>query len=63
SPDSPAAAVLKEGDVIWSTTQESLGGKFRGASADVADKITRQLRADYERAKKLAGVKIYHSQR
>ncbi|HOK46406.1 MAG TPA: hypothetical protein PLA43_03270 [Bryobacteraceae bacterium] len=55
--------INKEGDVIWSTTQESLGGKFRGASADVADKITRQLRADYERAKKLAGVKIYHSQR
>jgi hypothetical protein len=54
--------VNKDGDVIWSTTQESLGGKFRGASADVADKITRQLQADYERAKKLAGVKIYHSQ-
>jgi hypothetical protein len=46
--------VNKEGDVIWSTTQESLGGRFRGASADVADKITRQLLADYERARKLA---------
>jgi hypothetical protein len=45
--------VNKDGDVIWSTTQESLGGKFRGASADVADRITRQLAADYERAKKL----------
>lgn len=45
--------VSKDGDVIWSTTQESLGGKFRGASADVADKITRQLLADYERAKKV----------
>jgi hypothetical protein len=44
--------VNKDGDVIWSTTQESLGGKFRGASADVADKITRQLTADYERARK-----------
>jgi hypothetical protein len=44
--------VNKEGDVIWSTTQESLGGKFRGASADVADKITRQLVGDFERAKK-----------
>jgi hypothetical protein len=44
--------VNKEGDVIWSTTQESLGGKFRGASADVADKITRQLVSDYERARK-----------
>ncbi len=46
--------VTREGDVIWATTQESLGGKFRGASADVADKITRQLLADYERAKRLA---------
>ena len=35
--------VSKDGDVLWSTTQESLGAKFRGASADVADKITRQL--------------------
>jgi hypothetical protein len=45
--------VSKEGDVIWSTTQESLGGKFRGASADVADKITKRLMEDYERARKL----------
>jgi len=45
--------VSKDGDVIWSTTQESLGGKFRGASADVADKITKRLLEDYERAKKL----------
>ena len=44
--------VNKEGDVIWSTTQESLGGKFRGASADVADRIARQLLADVERARK-----------
>ncbi len=43
--------VAKDGDVLWSTTQESLGGKFRGASADVADKITRQLVADYQRAR------------
>jgi hypothetical protein len=40
--------VNKDGDVIWSTTQESNGAKFRGASADVADKITKQLKADYE---------------
>lgn len=45
--------VNKDGDVIWSTTQESLGGKFRGASADVAGKIAKQLIADFERAKKL----------
>jgi hypothetical protein len=43
--------VTKDGDVIWSTTQESMGGKFRGASADVADKITKRLTEDYEQAK------------
>lgn len=45
--------VNKDGDVLWSTTQESFGAKFRGASADVADKITRQLRSDLDRARKL----------
>jgi hypothetical protein len=44
----------KDGDVLWSTTQESLGAKFRGASADVAAKIARQMTSDYERAKKAA---------
>jgi hypothetical protein len=41
--------VNREGDVIWSVTEESLGGKFLGARADVADKIARQLTADYHR--------------
>jgi hypothetical protein len=45
--------VSKDGDVIWSTIQESFGGKFRGASADVADKITKRLLEDYTKAKKL----------
>ncbi len=45
--------VNKDGDVMWSTTQESLGAKFRGASADVADKITAKLKEDFERARKL----------
>ena len=45
--------VSKDGDVIWSTTQESMGGKFRGSSADVADRITKKLLEDYDRAKKL----------
>ena len=40
----------KEGDVLWSTTQESLGAKFRGARADVAAKIAHQITLDYERA-------------
>ena len=43
--------VNKDGDVIWSTTQESDGAKFRGASADVADKIARQLSADVDRVR------------
>jgi len=45
--------VNKDGDVIWSTTQESLGAKFRGASADVADKITAKLKEDFERARQM----------
>jgi len=43
--------VTKDGDVIWSATKESLGAKFRGASADVADKVMKQLTRDMERAK------------
>src|ERR1700730_17635784 len=31
--------VNKDGDVIWSATAESLGGKFLGASADVGETI------------------------
>ena len=45
--------VNKDGDVIWSTTQESLGGKFRGSGADVADKVMKKLLEDFARAKKL----------
>jgi len=43
--------VNRGGDVIWSTTQESQGAKFRSASADVADKVARQLLQDLERTK------------
>ncbi len=46
--------VSRDGDVIWSTTAESLGGKFLGASADVADKIAKRLVLDYTFAKKQA---------
>jgi hypothetical protein len=46
--------VDKDGDVIWSTIQESKGAKFRGASADVADKITKQLLEAFEKARKQA---------
>jgi hypothetical protein len=44
----------KDGDVLWSTTQESLGAKFRGAGADVAAKIARQMTLDIERARRAA---------
>jgi hypothetical protein len=44
--------VNKDGDVIWSTTQESLGAKFRSASADVADLIAKKLAEDYQRIKR-----------
>jgi hypothetical protein len=43
--------VNADGDVLWSTTQESSGGKFRGAMADVADKISRQLVDDTKKAR------------
>jgi hypothetical protein len=41
--------VNRDGDIVWSTTQESQGAKYKSASADVADKITRRLQEDYER--------------
>lgn len=44
--------VARDGDVLWSTTQESQGAKFRSASADVAERITRQLLADLERVRR-----------
>jgi hypothetical protein len=40
-----------DGDVIWSTTQESNGGKFRGAMADVADKNARRLLEETRKAR------------
>ena len=46
--------VSKDDDVIWSATAESLGGKFLGASADVADKIAKRLVTDFRAAKKQA---------
>jgi hypothetical protein len=41
--------VAADGDVIWSTTQESRGAKYKGASADIADKVVKKLIADLER--------------
>ncbi len=41
--------VASDGDVIWSTTQESKGAKYKGASADVADKIVQRLLRELDR--------------
>jgi len=41
--------VAADGDVIWSTTQESRGAKYKGASADAADKVVKRLMSDLER--------------
>jgi curli biogenesis system outer membrane secretion channel CsgG len=43
--------VSHDGDVIWSTTQESQGAKFKGSSADVADKVVKQLLHELDKAK------------
>ena len=44
--------VRANGDVIWSTTQESSGAKFRGAMADIADKIVVKLSQEIEKARR-----------
>lgn len=38
--------VNNDGDVIWTTTQESKGAKYKGAGADVADMCVKQLMRD-----------------
>jgi curli biogenesis system outer membrane secretion channel CsgG len=38
-----------DGDVIWTSTQESKGAKYKGASADVADKCVKQLLRDMDK--------------
>jgi hypothetical protein len=50
--------VNRDGDVIWSATAESFGGKFLGASADVADKIAKRLVVDYKAAKQLVAGQV-----
>jgi hypothetical protein len=46
--------VLANGEVVWSTTQESSGAKYRGPAADVAEKVTKELALAFERARRLA---------
>ncbi|MBZ5573298.1 MAG: hypothetical protein LAO09_15625 [Acidobacteriia bacterium] len=41
--------VNRDGDVIWTSTQESKGAKYKGASADVAEKCVKQLLHDVEK--------------
>jgi hypothetical protein len=43
--------VNASGDVIWSTTQESNGARFKGAMADVADKVVRRLIDETKKAR------------
>jgi len=45
--------VLKSGEVIWSTTQESPGEKFKGSSVAVADKVVEELAGAFRRAQAL----------
>jgi hypothetical protein len=42
--------VNTDGDVIWTTTQESKGAKYKGATADAADKCVKKLLRDLEKA-------------
>ena len=44
--------VDKDGDVIWATTRESKGAKYKGASADVADGVVKELLRAVERLEK-----------
>ena len=41
--------VSSDGDVLWSTTQESKGAKYQGASADAVDKAVKQLMWDLKK--------------
>lgn len=44
-----------DGDVVWSTTQESRGGKYKGATGDVAEKVVKELLRELERLTKAKG--------
>lgn len=49
--------VLRSGEVVWSTTQESTGAKFHGPAADVAEKVAKELLRAHARARELAPAK------
>jgi curli biogenesis system outer membrane secretion channel CsgG len=44
-----------DGDVIWTSTQESKGAKYKGSSADVADKCVKQLLRDLDKLENPSG--------
>jgi curli biogenesis system outer membrane secretion channel CsgG len=46
--------VNSDGDVIWTSTQESKGAKYKGSSADAADKCVKQLLHDVEKLERAA---------
>ncbi len=46
--------VLPGGEIVWSTTQESNGAKYRGSAHDVAEKVSDDLLRAYRKAEKLA---------
>lgn len=41
--------VAADGDVIWTTTKESKGAKYKGPSADAAEQVVKQLLGDLAR--------------
>jgi len=45
----PVRLVNPDGGVIWTSTQESKGAKYKGSSADVADTCIKQLLRDVEK--------------
>ena len=45
--------LLPSGEIIWSTTQESNGAKFRGSAHDVAEKVAADLVRAYRKAEKM----------
>lgn len=47
--------VLRNGEVVWSTTQESKGAKYMGSAADVAERIARDLADAFKRAREIDG--------
>lgn len=46
--------VLPDGEVIWSTAEESAGAKYRSAAAEVAARVADSLRRSYETARRTA---------